>query len=309
MSSNVLILANQGIGDLCRFIPVYLALPTELELIFYIKNNFQREILSYFNYNNTYNFGGNHYKLIELIIRRKIKIILVPDGYKTSKIALLKILCFLLNLKIVISKPYKDNSVLSLLSTIERELNLDIARKINYHPIKIKNQKTNYLMFAIGSGELEKHKRLDPKFIIDKFKPIINKNNKIGIIYGPEEVELSRLWTDLLKKENIKYKLFYSDTFHKTITNLVDARIVISGCNGYAHIANLLGKEVIMFYGPTDYKKTLPLSNKVDKIISGNKCAPCYKENYISGCQKPTCMTNYSEYDLLKILKIINNEP
>ncbi len=308
MSSKILVLANQGIGDLCRFIPVYLSLPRELELIFYVKNNFQREVLYYFNFNKVHNFNGNHLNLIKLILNNNIKIILLPDGYKTLKILFLKILCYILKVKIVIAKSKNENLVYSLISTVNKELHLDVERKINYHPIKIWNGNSDYIMIAIGSGQLEKHKRLDPAYVVNILKLIINMNKKIGIIYGPEEGELATIWTNLLGKENFKYQLFYSNTFDITIRNLSRARIIISGCNGYAHIANLMGKEIIMFYGPTDYKKTLPISNKVHKIISSNKCAPCYNENYISGCQKPTCMINYRENDVLNILKIINNE-
>jgi len=143
-----------------------------------------------------------------------------------------------------------------------------------------------------GSQEFDNHKRW-PK---SNFSMLINKiqdnhkNISISLIGDEKEIQLcediiqnvdqKENVTNLAGKTSIQELLFFLSKVHLTITN----------CNGISHMACTVNSPIIGLYGPTDYKKTGPISKTFVPITAGLDCSPCYQRDYRFGCGDPVCM-------------------
>ncbi len=84
--------------------------------------------------------------------------------------------------------------------------------------------------------------------------------------------------------------------------------ILISADTGTAHLANVLGTRVIVFFGAGDYRKTRPYNP--ENLIVLNKhlpCSPCHKE--VCKFEEPFCITRIENREVfLAMDKLLKDE-
>lgn len=106
----------------------------------------------------------------------------------------------------------------------------------------------------------------------------IERGERVKIVYGDGE----KSWIISELTENMKnIEAQYCSTIGDLIENIAAAK-VFAGCDsGPAHIANLLGGETIVLWGPGDFERIRPIGKNVSFAMVDVECRPC--RQYVKG--------------------------
>lgn len=153
---------------------------------------------------------------------------------------------------------------------------------------KLNIKKEPIVIFAPGSGELEKHKRWPHYHYVKLAKLILSEINVKILILGAkyEEYLINSIINEINHNKIIKA---INPTIQETLSIFNDAIILITGDSGSAHLSNITNTTTIALWGPTNKNKTGPISKDLTYIDLNLDCAPCYHKSRV-GCGDNQCM-------------------
>jgi heptosyltransferase-2 len=221
---------------------------------------------------------------------------LIPSGDHKIAENMKSLKLFNLNTNNVkISYPvYQKNSEILTVNWINDILN---SRKIN---------------IAIGPGSAIKdsHKRWPHSNYALLIKEIINshKNVNILLVGNESEYQLCDEIKDSVGHHNDILNLAGKTSIKELFYLLSRVDLTITHCNGISHIAGSSGSKIIGIYGPTNYKITGPISEKIVYIKSDLDCSPCFSRNYQTGCGNPICMDQIAVSKVFKKTQSLLNQ-
>lgn len=315
MKKTILILNNHGLGDVVMSFSFFISLlnneesrlivifksKVELELFtltkFYSKNNSRfilyemKQIKKLFRYifriKQAFSLGVNEKKSVKLFKFLFIKDYYIANPYKYEIAESSNIL----NNKEKQHKSLLYRNLLDIKDYSDIQLNKDFF--IGKSGSKINGK---YIVFASGSGELEKQKRWVSSGYRKLLLSIMKNTNYKVVFVGSvgEQTIVEEIISNIDKKilKNI-LQLNGKTKLIELIEVLRSSELVIGNDNGILHIASAVNANILGLFGPTDYNITGPIGDYVNIIDNRIDCAPCYgKEGNIKGCDDNICMKN-----------------
>lgn len=240
--------------------------------------------------------------LLDLIFFKKSKYLIFLDSSKSKIINL-------------ISYFYKNSFIIGSSKRLKNRFNKNIKLDENIHlsdslfeflppevkknnEISIKSEFSyitknqiidNYIVFAPGSGELEKHKRW-PYEHYSKLADLLIKNNiNIVIIGSKNEKELIK--KIIVSSKNNKLSKFIPNNLIDSLSLFKFANLVVGGDSGNLHLASIVNENILAIWGPTNKFKTSPKTKKIKFVDLNLPCSPCYNK-YRTGCGNNICLKN-----------------
>lgn len=348
---NILIFGYMGIGDMIMFTPALKLLRkkypnAKITLQYGQKSSVEKAII---NSNLIDEFSeiyldGNFFKFIRHGLKSRGQYDLLISEFHNSYFQLgFQILYMNIPLRMTHStSPGYQNPMDFLFNyqvkmredehTIEREL--DLLRPLGIHAD-----------FEVEKGNTEIYLSDNDRVLAESFWRSQNLTEEFvfGIQAGTSSFQRWKQWPvhcfrsliEKLNSRNYKIILFGSpserEMLEQIANNIVPAPIIMAGesgfleacgliakCNymitndsGLMHVANALNVPLLAIYGPTDYRRTAPLS-KISKIIRmGLECSPCFKlegDNAVTNCPfQYKCLrelTAESVIDAIQLTKI-----
>ena len=164
-----------------------------------------------------------------------------------------------------------------------------------------------YIIFAFGSSQLEKHKRLAHEIMQELIAFILRDFAGYKVLFVGDHNDRTWLtaheipWFDDPRTLDATGQFSLSEV----ILLIRDAALVISSDNGLSHISAMSGVKTLTMYGPTNPRLTgITYSETTSIEVTRSACAPCYSPKFRTGCGDPKCMLNF---DALKLKKNILN--
>lgn len=186
---------------------------------------------------------------------------------------------------------------------IENKFKFKIILKNEVNLIRKKNlfnskNKKNIIIFP-GSDPSQIWKRYKLDYFLKLGSLLKTNKYNFSFLIGPSEMDL---------KEKIPFKKKISKNFNDLRKILSDAKVLISGDTGVAHLASLISNiNIISVIGPTNHEATKPGFSSVKIIRSHLKldCMPCINTNLWGNCDKNIkCLTSISPEKIFRsILK------
>lgn len=324
---NILLINFGGIGDEILFLPViqslkktfpdskltlclegrssaFLKLTKDIDNYFFIdiktKNKYIEMLKLYFKaltgrYDLVISSGAN--KLISLMLYYTgIK---TRAGYATSNFSKK-----LLNYPVELNQDqYAANMYFDLvkpitngefeLPHIEVERTEKVPNSILIHPgvSKISIQKNIIKIF-------------EPKIWAELIKKLLNKGKKVYLAGGPDDDECIKEIIKELKGTDLTN---FIDMYGKT-KNIYDlalltksSEVLICSDSAPMHIGVATDTKTIAIFGPTDYKKLLPVSDKFIAITNNADCRPCLWDKRQTTCSELKCL-NINLDDIINLV-------
>ena len=133
----------------------------------------------------------------------------------------------------------------------------------------------------VGAGHVFANKMWAAPQIVDVIRQMCDQlpNAQILLLGGPDERPIINAINARLQLLNIQGNVIDSGTSHDepAFVALVDTcDVVLSGDTMAMHIAIALGKQTVVFFGPT-CEQEIDLFGRGEKLIAQTHCAPCYK--------------------------------
>ena len=328
---------NRGLGDNIMAYSYYKSLSdygksTNTTSLIYVKSDLELEMVNIFNLenlcfkkigyspklnmlNNIIPFFQKIFFLVDLIIFKKTTYLIFLDSSKSNIVNLIN---FFFRRSIIIGSSQNLNKSFNI--NLNLDENIHLSKKLLFFlPSEVKkNQKLfkiyndsflkkylfdNYIVFAPGSGELEKHKRWPLEYYSKLADMFFNTKINIVIIGSKNEKKLVHNIIKLSK--NKKIFSFISKNLIDSLSILNNAKLIIGGDSGNLHLAGIVNDNILALWGPTNKYKTSPLADNIDFIDQNLSCSPCYNR-YRTGCGNNICMTNIMpNFVYNKILKIL----
>ena len=327
---------NRGLGDnimayaYFKSLSEYCKKNNKFSLI-YVKSDLEIEISKIFNLenikfkkigyspkldylNNIKPFINNIYFLFDLIIFKKTEYLTFLD---TSKSKIISFICMFFKKSHIIGSSKSLNNNFDIKINIDENTHLSktlikflpnevnpIFTNFNFNNITYnfsnKFQNNNYIVFAPGSGELEKHKRW-PENYYTKLSNFLESNSYKLVLIG--SINEEKLLDNIIKNSNNKniYK-FIPKNLYESLSLFKYSRLVVGGDSGNLHLANIVNENILAIWGPTNKLKTAPLSKKIQFIDLNLSCGPCYNR-YRTGCGNNVCMQDIQPELVYKIIK------
>ena len=255
--------------------------------------------------------------LFDLIFFKKSKYLIFLDS---SKSKIINLISFFYKSSFIIgsSKKLKTNfnknisldenlhlseSLIKFLPPEVKKANNQISINNEFFYITKNQMIENYIVFAPGSGELEKHKRW-PYENYSKLANLLIKNN-INIIVIGSKNEKNLLKKILESSQNKKLSQLVPNNLEDSLSLFKFAKLIIGGDSGNLHLASTVNENILAIWGPTNKYKTSPKTNKIKFIDLNLPCSPCYNK-YRTGCGNNICLKNISPFLIYEnILEVI----
>ena len=202
-------------------------------------------------------------------------------------------------LKIHKSKLYKN------LVNLAYPNNSDLSKSF-FHSDKVYFKNKNYLVFSVGSGPLETHKRWIPQNYTEVIDYLL-KNTSYSIIFIGSSSD-SKFINSILESKNLSnnsriFNLVRKTSLDDLISIFMNAILVIGTDNGLLHLANSCNSRILAMFGPTNKYITGPTGEGVNYINLNLSCSPCYlKGGNTNGCGYNVCLENISSIHIINFL-------
>ena len=189
---------------------------------------------------------------------------------------------------------------LNLLEYLDIPLEKSVSFRLKRYNIVRMNDNKVKIGIHIGRPNLEK-----PGWPVEKFYALIlllkkSYDTEIFVLGGQEEAEVSAYLDSKFGDEIVN--LIGKINLQETIDYIHSLNVFISNDTGLMHIAASQNVPLIALFGPTDSKKSRPISDK-DKavsIISLNlPCSPCYPLKVGFSCNKDCACMNAIDIDMV----------
>lgn len=151
-------------------------------------------------------------------------------------------------------------------------------------------------------------KTIPPEIWAQAVDLLVESGKKVILTGGPDDKECVETILKTIKNSSKENFINY---FGKT-KNLIELAELIASCEKFLcsdsaplHLAVSLQIQTYVIFGPTDYKKLIPASDKVIPILADDKCElkPCLWEKRQTTCDKLYCLDITAE----KIAKVVLN--
>jgi len=172
----------------------------------------------------------------------------------------------------LLDKKFKDEPALEIILT---KADMDYAE--SYFKSKNINPNDMVIGFHPGCATLKNHikRRWEPEKFAELGRKLIeNKNAKILIFGGPEELELKEYISKLIASENI----FVIDTL-----TIIQSAAIMKRCNVFVtndssqmHIAAAFGLKTVTIIGPTNKNYIYPWKTDHQIVSLNLDCSPCF---------------------------------
>lgn len=135
---------------------------------------------------------------------------------------------------------------------------------------------------------------------------LVESGKKVILTGGPDDKECVEIILSTMK--NVSRENFIN--YYGKTKNLIELAELIASCEKFLcsdsaplHIAVALQVQTYVIFGPTDYKKLIPASDKVIPILANDNCKlkPCLWERCQTTCQALYCLNIEPE----KIAKVV----
>tara|TARA_Y100001970_G_C14158751_1_gene817221 strand:- start:461 stop:1480 length:1020 start_codon:yes stop_codon:yes gene_type:complete len=255
--------------------------------------------------------------LLDILFFKKTKYLIFLDS---SKNRLVKLISFFYKKSFIIGSSkffaniFDKNIILdenlhlsdSLTHFLPPEVNIVYKLNIrnNFSSIVSENNFENYLVFAPGSGELEKHKRW-PALYYSKLADLLIKTDIKIIIIGSINEKI--LINNILKNtSNQNIQVYIPKNLIDSLALFKYSKLVLGGDSGNLHLASIVNDNILAIWGPTNKYKTSPKTKNIKFIDLKLSCSPCYNK-YRTGCGNNICLKNilpnFVFDNILQILK------
>jgi ADP-heptose:LPS heptosyltransferase len=322
----ILIMANQGLGDIIMMLPTLKGMIAEFRNIYNIyilvKSNIEFNFLSEYLCTKSINIivlkqnsyiSYNIFSLISLIFN-KFDIVISP--MLSDKLRNKLFLKCLNSKKIYTKNDFAINNHIQIRWDknlyrhkceyinyfFSEALSFSLSNHlVNYINSKMKPLKINFtkeILVAVGPGcgRAERFKVASNKVIADSIKKFSSDRDlKIKvIIYGTSYdreilIDLRELLLDYSPQVIIDFN------FTSLVKVLENCALVITGDSGPGHIASLTSSRILCISGPTNPSETGPYTPFIKNVrITRFACAPCYREEFTGGCDQNDCMDKIS---------------
>lgn len=149
-----------------------------------------------------------------------------------------------------------------------------------------------WLGFAPGSGAAEAHKRW-PAAHFSALADILAAEDsrwRFALLGSAAEAPLLEQIRGMMENPDRAYVVTPADI--GIILSVYRAcECLVTGCNGPSHMAGLLGTPLVSIYGPTNEGNTGAWSPRRRVLRADLSCAPCYRLDFLHGCEAPVCMS------------------
>ena len=144
---------------------------------------------------------------------------------------------------------------------------------------------SDYIIIHLG---LVNNKNINKTLNMESWTTLIknvlkNFNLKIVLIGSKSEIQNIKIINGRLGKSEYILDLVGKTNLYESMHLILNSRLVISGDGAIGHITASLGKELICFFGPVNYRDVCPINTRgyvISKILD---CSPCYEtKNYYS---------------------------
>ena len=158
---------------------------------------------------------------------------------------------------------------------------------------------------APGSNSVEIHKRWPTEMWrgLAKMIQLRLPQSRIVIIGSPSETGLLEAVPPPNCPENWMIKT--CDSVPEVLVEYANLDCVVSCCTGAVHLAAAAGTPSLAVYGPTDPDWTGSPSPQAIAVRTDLPCAPCYSDDFRTGCEAPTCMQSIAPERVLQALEEI----
>ena len=180
------------------------------------------------------------------------------------------------------------HDLVSCLTSIKTELpEINVERKE-----KIQNS----VLIHPGVSLLSVNKGMIKTVSAEIWAEVVSKLSDAGknviLAGGPDDKDVIEAIQKLVPTE--KYTNYYGKTKNlKELAELMStAEIFLCSDSAPLHIAVSLGVKTYVIFGPTDYKKLIPVNGNVIPITADCDCniQPCLWEKRQTSCEKPICL-------------------
>ena len=150
----------------------------------------------------------------------------------------------------------------------------------------------DYIIIHMG---LVNNKNINKTLNMDSWARLIKNilksfNLKIVLIGSKSESHNIKIINDRLNKSDFILDFAGKTNLYESMYLILNSRFVISGDGAIGHLTASLGKELICFFGPVNYRDVCPINTRgyvISKILD---CSPCYEtKNYYSCPFKRSC--------------------
>jgi len=126
-----------------------------------------------------------------------------------------------------------------------------------------------------------------------------NFNMKIIIIGSKHELHNVKIViTKLIKSEQI-LDFVGKTSLYESMHLILNSRLVIASDGAISHISASLGKDLICFFGPVNYKDVCPIDTKGYIISKVLECSPCYETKNYYSCPFNRSCSNIDETHII----------
>ncbi len=243
--------------------------------------------------------------LLDIIFFKKSKYLIFLDSSKSKIINLISFFyksSFIIGSSKVLKNSFNINinldenmhlseSLIKFLPPEVDKINKDLSINSEFSYIKKNIIMDNYIVFAPGSGELEKHKRWPYENYSILSNLLIKNDINIVVIGSINEKHLIKKISNSSK--NIKLSQFVPNNLKDSLSLFKFAKLVVGGDSGNLHLASTVNENILAIWGPTNKYKTSPKTKKIKFIDLNLPCSPCYTK-YRTGCGNNICLKNIS---------------
>ena len=169
-----------------------------------------------------------------------------------------------------------------------------------------------WVAIAPGSGVAESHKRYPPPNFQDVIALLFAALPSVGVVLlgSNEERELLHTIAQAAHPDSDRCILFPGLPFAHTLRLLTQTRCLVTACSGASHLGALANIPIVGLYGPTNPGYTGAYSKHLHVVRLGLQCSPCYRNNLLSGCGTPVCMSRIPPTTVVQtVLQCLNGAP
>lgn len=151
------------------------------------------------------------------------------------------------------------------------------------------------------------------KFVILVQKAIRETGIDVVLLGDKNETEMCRFFQDnVTVAEKYKLHLLFGKTSVKEAAAIIkSSRLLVCNDSGLMHIAAAVGTPIVAIYGPTDYRRTAPLSRNSLIIRYDMECSPCIRfqgEKTALHCTHRSCMNSITVDEVFAAVSSCLNE-
>jgi ADP-heptose:LPS heptosyltransferase len=94
-------------------------------------------------------------------------------------------------------------------------------------------------------------------------------------------------------------EVILSESIGYTLGLIAESMLVIANCSSILHLSDLVSEsKILAIYGPTHPYITGPNYSNMVIVRKNYKCAPCFADDFNSGCGNNRCITDISVEDV-----------